>query len=170
MKNQKAFSLVELLVCLVIAAVLILTVGAISSIANSSYNKINSQQQIYNDISYGFKLLQFKVRNSTSAIASGNQPSPWISGQHFLIGSSDVFGLQTSGSDTNLVYDNGNTETILNVPAAVTTNCSNLTTMINCINLTFPVSMTAQSVTFRISGVKDKVRFDMQTTVLRRNQ
>ena len=158
MKNNNGFSLVELLVSIIIASILVLTVGVLSSVANSSFNRLNSEQQIYNDLSYGFKLLQYKVRGSSS-IATGNRASPWISGKHFLI-DGGAFGLyQSSSTETDLVYDNGTQiEKILLVPQP------------GSVNLSFPVAITSQAVTVRVSGAKNNVSFDMQTTIARRNQ
>ena len=168
MKNQKGFSLVEMLVSLIMAAILILTVGVISTIANSSFSRLNKEQQIYNDISYGFKLLQYKVRASSS-IAEGNRSAPWVSGEHFLV-DTGAFGLyQTNATTTDFVYDNGaQRETIFSVPQP-----GNIT-------LSFPVAITSQSVTVRLVGKKlatvgsfgdrNYVSFDIQTTALRRNQ
>ena len=157
MKNKNGSTLIELLIGLIAAAVLVLTIGVLSSMANSSFCKLNREQQIYNDISYGFKLLQRKVRGA-SLIAAGNKSAPWLNGQHFLIGS-DAFGLyQTSATVTDLVYDNGITkETIFSVPQPGT------------ISLSFPVAITAQSVTISLSGVKDNIPFNMQTTITKRN-
>ena len=168
MKNQKGFSLVEMLVSLIMAAILILTVGVISTIANSSFSRLNKEQQIYNDISYGFKLLQYKVRASSS-IAAGNRSAPWVSGQHFLV-DNGAFGLyQTSAATTDFVYDNGvQRETIFSVPQPGT------------VTLSCPVPVASQSVTVHLVGKKlvtvgsfgemNYISFDMQTTALRRNQ
>ena len=65
MRSKNGVSLVELLVSIVVASILILTIGVLSDIPQKSYKKINSEQQIYNDISYGFKLMQNKVRASS---------------------------------------------------------------------------------------------------------
>ena len=158
MKNKNGFSLIELIVSIVIASILVLTVGVLSSTANRSYNALNNKQQIYNDLSYAFKLLQYKVRGSTS-IAAGNKASPWIAGQHFLVGTNNTFGLyQTSGTVKDLVYDVGGVrETIFSVPQPGT------------IALSFPVAITAASVTISVSGVKDNIPFTMKTTIFRRN-
>lgn len=176
MRNKSGFSLVELLVSIIVASILILTISVLSGTANSSFNKLNSEQQIYNDISYGFKLLQNKVRVASS-IAVGDRLSPWISGQHFLI-DSGVFGLcqysfsagqcQAGGTQTALVYDDGvKQDTILRVPSSGT------------IALTFPAALTSTSVTISISGniiisgltpdSQDNIPFNVQTTAMRRN-
>lgn len=155
--HKKGFTLVEMLVSLVVAGILILSVGVIASVSNNSFIKLNNKQQIYNDIAYGFKLLQYKVRGSTS-IAIGNQTDPWISGQHFLVGS-DIFGLyQTNQTTTDLIYHNGSKkEIIFSVPQP------------GIVNLSFPGGISGQSVTVKISGTKNRIPFDLETTIFRRN-
>src|SRR5262245_40282490 len=128
MKNKNGLTIVELLVSILIASILILMIGAMSMIANRSFSKVRDQQSVYNDLSYGFKLLQFKVR-AASSIAAGSQPAPWISGDHFQIGSTGVFGsctykpstrrCDTTGTETALVYYDGTKwDTILRVPSS----------------------------------------------------
>ncbi len=158
MKNTHGHSLIEFLLAIMIASILILTIGTLSTIGNSSYKKLNSQQQIYNDLSYAFKLLQNKVRVAKTLTLT-NQPSPWISGKHFLIDAA-IFGLyQTNASTVDLVYDNGvQRQTILSVPQPGT------------ITLTFPSpGVTSNSVKIEISGTKDNINFVEGTTVRRRN-
>ena len=156
----------ELLVSILIASVLILTIGVMTTVANNSFKKANFRQSVYNDLSFGFKLLQAKVRVANS-IATGNKPAPWISGQHFLINTNATFGLcqysfstdqcQSGGSETALVYTDGaNQETILRVPAPGT------------ITVSFP-ALTTTAVTISVSGAKNGVSFSMQTTATRRN-
>ena len=157
LKNKNGTSLVELLVGILVSSILILTIGVLSETANRSYNKLYIQQQIYNDISYGLKMLQNKVRIGGTLVA-GNKSAPWVSGQHFLIGSG-AFGLyQTSGTVKDLVYDNGVTrETLFSVPQPGT------------ITLAFPVTLTSKSVTIQISGTKNNIPFDILATATRRN-
>ena len=156
LKSSKGFSLTELLISLIITFILILTIGVISNIALASFNRLSSKQQTYNDISYAFKRIQFKVRNA-SFIATGNKASPWVSNEHFLI-DGDTFGLyQTSATVRDLIYDDGVTkEKILTVAQP------------GLINLALN-NITSSSVTLTISGTKDKTDFNLQTTILRRN-
>jgi len=69
LKNN-AFTLVELLVGIVTGAIIVLTIGVISTIALSSYKKVSDEAAIYNDLSYGFKLFQNKIRSSKSITKS----------------------------------------------------------------------------------------------------
>ncbi len=162
MRNKNGFSLVELLVSIVVASVLILTIGVLSSIANGSYNKINSEQQIYNDLSYGFKLMQNKVRASSTVsitAASGSWVSPRVSVSD---GNFGIFRNTTSLATREFSYDNGTTrEVILSVPDP--NNSSAI------LDLTAVQTATSNAVTVTITGTKNNMPFNMQTTVTKRN-
>ena len=161
MKNKNGFTLTELLVSIIIASVLILTVGVLSSIANSSYNKINNTQQIYNDISYGFKLIQNQVHvSSTLSITavSGSWVSPRVS-----VGAGN-FGIYRNTTYTpatrEFSYDNGTTrEAILSVPDP--NNSSSV--------LDLTATQSTNAITVTITGTKNNIPFNMQTTVMKRN-
>ena len=156
MNNKNGFSLVEVLVSIVIASILILTIGIISSIANGTYNKLSKEQSIYNDISYAFKLMQNKIHMS-STLAVGSNPSPWITNQHFVV-DGGTFGLyQTSATAKDLIYvSGGTTETLLTVPQPGT--------------ITLSMAITSgKYITITLSGKKDNIPFQMETAVLRRN-
>src|SRR5690349_13746798 len=99
MKNIKGLSIIELLVSLVVSSIIILMVGVLSSIANRSFNKLNKEQSIYSDISHGFRLLQYKVRNAAS-LTAGTTLSPWVTNEYFLIDSA-IFGICHYNFSTN---------------------------------------------------------------------
>lgn len=58
------FTLVELIVGLAIGAVIILIIGVISSSGIGSYEKSQKEAEAYNDIFYGFSLIQRNVRQA----------------------------------------------------------------------------------------------------------
>ena len=161
MKNRNGFSLVELLISLIIASILVLMVGVLSSIANSSFNKISSEQQTYNDISYGFKLLQNRVRASSTlsiAAASGSWVSQRVS---VSAGSFGIYRNTTSNPATReFSYDDGTTrEVILSVP-----DPNNSSTVLD-----LTATQNTNAVTVTITGTKNKIPFNIQSTVTRRN-
>lgn len=184
MKKNKGFTLVELLVCIVIVSIMILTIGVLSDIGNTGYNKASNTESIYNDISYAFKLIRNKVRSSESMkINSTPANPPWISSQllyryNVIVGgiptlTEGAFGLyQTNVNSTKaLVYvpdtsiafncdSNTNCETILSVPSNQT------------LNLTFPGTATdvnINSVTIKLNGGKNKIKFDTVNSISRRS-
>ena len=167
MKNINGFSLIELLIGILIAAILILTVGVLSSIAGSTFNKLNSEQQTHNDISYGLKLMQNRVRGAQSLVSKlSTKPNPpWVN-QEELIADNAAFGIyQVAGNaQKDFVYladktDESKREIIFSSPDG------NLGWTVNC----NPNCTAATSVVVTISGTKNKVPFNMGTTILRRN-
>ena len=161
MKNKNGFSLIELLVSIIVASILVLMIGVLSSIANSSFNKVNNEQQIYNDISYGFQLIQNQVRISPTlsiTAASGSWVSPRVS---VSAGSFGIYRNTTySPATREFSYDNGTTrEAILSVPDPNNSSA--------VLDLTAALSTNAITVT--ITGTKNNIPFNMQTTVTKRN-
>ena len=167
MRNKNGFSLTELLVSIVVASILILTIGVLSSIANGSFNKISSEQQTYNDISYGFKLMQNRVRIASSMSKTTTKPNPpWVNSEELVV-DNVAFGLYqaSGGTKRDFVYladknDETNRETIFTVPDA------NLSWTLTC----NPSSCSSpKSITLILTGKKDNIPFDMETTVMKRN-
>ncbi len=190
MKNNKGFSITELLIALLITAILVLIIGILSQIANSSYNKANLQQQIYNDLSYGLKLMQQRVRGSQSSVIKLTSKSnpPWVNAQELTIdtavvngGSQNVgFGLyQESGStQRDFVFladknDETRREALFSVSGCCdTSNDLNFTVTCDSTNPLNPsdCSTGVKSITVSITGQKNKIPFDMESTILKRNQ
>ena len=175
MKNKKAFSLIELQVSLTIAAIMVLIVGVIASLSQNSYNKSNKEAQLYNDISYGFKSMQNKVRSSPSMSAICPSGS-WISNKVNV--SSGSFGIFRDTSKTpatrDFSFDNGvKREVILSVPDADNSSLNlDLATPVNCDTGAALLTCGTSPVTYiavRISGNKDNLPFSMCTTILRRS-
>ena len=160
-KDKRAFSLTEMLVSIVVAAILVLTIGVISSISTGTYAGLTKEAQVYNDISYGFKLMQNKVRSSNNQIIISPVSSPWVS-QQLNVGA-NKFGIYQNGSMNEFSYFDGvKREVIFAVPSN------------QVFNLTFPLFSTDSATVrvdgeiLRVDGEKDKIKFDMSTTILRR--
>ena len=62
-------TLTELLVGVVVAAIVVLMVGAIGTIAVKSYNDLRKKSDVYNDAQFALQLIREAVRQSTSAPA-----------------------------------------------------------------------------------------------------
>jgi len=64
--RKNGFSLVELQVSLLIASILILSIGMIAQVSTQKYNQYLDEARIYNDIAYGFKMIENRIRESQS--------------------------------------------------------------------------------------------------------
>ncbi|HEY7710609.1 MAG TPA: prepilin-type N-terminal cleavage/methylation domain-containing protein [Candidatus Entotheonella sp.] len=78
--HQNAFTLVELLISMIVASILMLTIGVLSVIASSSFTRLNREQAIYNDIAYGIKLMQHRIRSAVG-ITPQSVGNPWLGRQ-----------------------------------------------------------------------------------------
>jgi prepilin-type N-terminal cleavage/methylation domain-containing protein len=159
-KNKKAFSMVEMLVSIIVASILILAIGAISGVSTNVYSGLMREAQIYNDVTYGFKLMQNKVR-SAQGISIKNQTGSWA-GQYLEVGEQG-FGLYTNTNSRDFVYIEKLTnlakrEVILSVPNP----SPNLS-----ISFT-PTTTPTQSFKVTVSGTKNNIPFTLSTTILRR--
>jgi prepilin-type N-terminal cleavage/methylation domain-containing protein len=159
-KNQRGLTLVEMLVTLVIAAIMMLSIGVLSGMSNRSYARQREEAAVYTDVSYGFKLLQNRVHEGGS-LQVLSQSGQW-QGNRLMISSHQVFGIyQASGSTTKeFVYlpdstNENNREIILSVPAPGSLNVN--------------VSVTGGAVNLQVYGTKGKTPFDFSTVVVRRS-
>lgn len=164
LKNRIGVSLVELLVALLLCAVLVLSVGVISTISVRTTSKYKSEMDIYSDITYAFKLMQKHVREMDLTTDPLAPAGAWVS-QRLLInydsGKDCVFGLYQNAvtNSVDLVFlpdqsDVTKRDVLFSVPnpAAVALN----------------VSRNGSAYTVRIQGTKNKIPFDMSTVILKR--
>jgi prepilin-type N-terminal cleavage/methylation domain-containing protein len=63
--NQRGFSLAELLVGIIVAAIVILMISAIGTIAYKAYNNLRTNSGFYNDSQFALQLVREAVRQST---------------------------------------------------------------------------------------------------------
>ena len=112
------------------------------------------ESSIYNDISYGFKLIQDRVHKSKT-IAVETATTPWL-GQKLITGN-EAFGVYYQvGSSQDFVYlpdknDDSNRKVILSV----------LDT--DVLNAAFTIN--GGKVTVTLSGSKGEIPFNISTTV-----
>ena len=181
-KNNKAFSLTEMLVSMIIAAVMILTIGVISSISTSTYSSLSKEAQVYKDIAYGFKLMQNRMRSvqNYTIIPPAARPTwassnpPWIN----LItldnaaGADMAFALYrtTSGTAKRMFVYVPDTEATIN--CINRTNCEVIFEVLDpnnsSANLDLTLSSGSNAVTAQISRTNADNPFDMTTTILKR--
>ena len=180
MKNKNAFSLIEMQVSLVVAAILVLTIGAISSISLSSHNRMRKEAELYADIFYGFKLIQNRVRESSVGVSIVGQSNPWT-GSRLVINNStgtndEAFGLcqyNSSGSNPLCVTSGSNIALVHwpNYTASTTVNAGEVifSTPFSGSNLALTFSTPdANTIIVNLSGTKDNIPFNLSTTIKRR--
>ena len=151
MKYQKGTTIIELLVVLIIGLTMLLAIGAISDIGKVTQRKLINEASIYNDISYGFKLIQRRAHGS--ALSSAGPPTNWVGDQ--LITGNERFGVyvHSGGQDFVHLLGSGVRRTILSV-----LNPDTLSFIPN-------VNATLDNVDITLSGTKNGIPFSMTTYV-----
>ncbi len=159
--NIKGFTFVEMLVSLMVSAVVVLTIGSISGICRNSELKTRSESQIFDDIAYGFKLLQNRVHEGKS-LEEETLGGHWL-GNQLVIDHDKVFGVfQDDGSAVReLVYlPDKSDETARQVIIGFSASDS----------VTLDVAKNgSKSVSVSVSGEKGNIPFSSSTDVMRRN-
>ncbi|MCK4882973.1 MAG: prepilin-type N-terminal cleavage/methylation domain-containing protein [Candidatus Omnitrophica bacterium] len=159
--SRSGLSLIELLVAMLIAAILLLTVGVLSRISIVTQRRSFNEMQIQADISYGFKFMRNRIREY--GFGTDTPGSPWLSDRILVNGG--AFGIYQKTNTKDFVYalDAGNPDpdvmkVILSVPNA------------GELNLDLPLSDLAppRTITVQIDGEKNNIPFDMVMTVTKR--
>jgi len=131
-------SLVELQVSLLIASILVLTIGAIAGVSQTSFRKARYEASVYNDLTYVFKKIQSRVRSAVTEIDS-----------------EDIV-LRQAGDDKELVYfsQTGNEEVLFSFKKYE--------------ELNLVIENLQEKVMVTLEGIKDDVPFKLSSTVIRR--
>ena len=154
--DERGLTLTEVLVGLIIGSIVLLSIGVMSSTAIGSYERLRKESEVYADISYGFNLIKYAARNSSTANATNTT----------LTCGNRTF--QTQGNDFVYQDSNGTHPIITGVstPLDFKIYCSQDAggnwELDKCSS-----SSTIFHVT--LSGKKDKVAFNLYTDVMRRN-
>jgi len=170
MNNKKSFSLVEMLVALVVSSIIVLTIGAISSISLSSHKKTRQEAAIFADITYSLKFIKRQVRKADLLFREVSPPADWVAPQ-LIINSTSAIGLYNVPGDssrTELIYledKDANVENNKIVLFYVDQN-ENIDPVDNSINFTFPDPDT--TITIDITGVKNGIPFDITDLTIKR--
>ena len=147
MRNKKGITIVELLVVLMVGAIMLLGINALSNIGTRSNRRILNEASIYNDIAYAFKLMQSRVHKSTIQ----NSATALITG-------SEKFDVYTHAGGRDLVYyPNRFDESINQVVFSVSDT--------DTLNFNHPVDNSVGNVAITLSGEKDGVPFDITTKI-----
>jgi prepilin-type N-terminal cleavage/methylation domain-containing protein len=160
MQIKKGFTLAELLVTMVISAVLILMVGAISQIAFSSHDQIRKEGDVYSDLFYGLSRMNFSVRKASALSLDNTWPNPpWVSS--ILIVDNSAFGLyRPAGGKIKFVFVPNKTN-----PGVRENIIEDLDTM----SFSFTLSGTPnKSANVTVQGAKDNEPFNISNFVVTR--
>ena len=147
MRRKEGVTIVELLVVLIVAAIMLLGVNAISRIGHRSHRKILEEASVYNDIAYAFKLMQSRVHRSKIQ-SNGTE----------LITGNEKFGVYVHSGGRDLMYypnryDASVNHVIFSVPGTGTMN-------FNC-----DVNAVSGDVDIVLEGEKNDIPFDMSTQI-----
>ena len=119
MQSEKALTMVELLLTLVISSVLILMIGSISNIALGSHKQLKEEGDVYSDLYYGLSQISFLARKATLLKPDNTWPSPLNCNTLFVdypvdptVDPADpsyvtyqcAFGLYLDGQNMKLIY------------------------------------------------------------------
>ena len=147
MRDKKGVTIVELLIVLIVGAIMLIGVNALSNIGNQSYRKLSSEASIYNDISYVFKLFQSRVHRSRIQ-SNGTE----------LITGTEKFGVYTHSGGHDLLYypnryDESTNKAIFSVPSP------------GMLNFTYDINAAAGDVEITLVGEKNEVPFNVSTKI-----
>jgi len=157
--QNHAFTLAELMISLIVSITIFFIIMTIFGIGKSSYEKINQESQLYNDILYGFELMKNSVRKASTSVTIENWANPpWKS--QILVVDNRAFGLYQANSNAvqDFVYlaDKSN----INNRKVILSNA-------NPINWIFTAN--GSLITIQTNGKKNKESFDLTTAVCKRN-
>jgi hypothetical protein len=151
-------TLVEMLVGMILMVIMLIAVGAISDVGKQGHQNIATEASIYNDIAYGFKLIQNRIHSTNGTVAEEATSTPWI-GNRLVVGN-HAFGIyDKAGGWRDFVYlpdknDENNRQTIL--------------TVLDTDAITGTFTVTGDKVDISLTGTKRKIPFNMSTTVKKR--
>ena len=168
MKNIKGFTLIEMQVSLVIASILVLAIGVVAGMSTRSYNKLQKEAQIFNDITYGFKLMENRVRRCRLPLQiehPDNLLTGWITGERLIVGN-EAFGLfsEKGGSTIDWVHlPDKNQESIRDIIMTFPTHIEP-----GEVGQLLSMTCDAQKVEVRLKGKKEGVPFNLAANIKRR--
>lgn len=155
--DRKGFTSIELIIGLAVGAILILMIGAISSIGKVSFDKAMKESSVYNDVFSGLNLIKFLGREAHILNIAGAYDSDWKS--QILEVDNKAFGLyQPAGKKIDFVYLKDKS-----------VHSQQDVLLDDADSLTLTLTQAGKIVTVRAQGQKNKESFDLSTSVMRRN-
>ena len=162
MMNDKAFTMVEMLVALIIALILILAMGVISSTGLSSNRKQRVALDTYSDIHYGFKLMENKIRSATSTVSWASNQLTMSNVDNSGVTYTSIFKVQANGANKDLVYLSDYVNNALDKSEVIYAGTD--------ASLVMTVNVVGSKITVHLSGTKEKFKFNLADTITRRAQ
>jgi uncharacterized protein YdeI (BOF family) len=144
MDNQ-GFTIAELAAGIFIGAILVLSIGSISSISHASFERLRQEAEVYNEVHSGFDLMNKAVHNAES------------------VSIDDTSTVLTAG---NLVFQKQGEDFIFRNTTDNTTH--KIIEGVQNLNLVFS-SPSTKFISVAISGKKNKVDFVFTNKVMQRN-
>lgn len=155
--HKRGFTSVELIVGLIVGAILVLMIGAISSIGNASFDKAVNESSFYNDAFSGINRIMFLGRKAYEINISNTPDSNWKS--QILELDNRAFGLyQPDGAKIDFVFLNDKAD--LSQRDILVDDADSLT-----LNLV----QSGRMVTVTLQGQKGKESINLSTSVMMRN-
>jgi prepilin-type N-terminal cleavage/methylation domain-containing protein len=159
--NKKGFTVIELLIGLIIGAILVLIIGAISGIGNASFDRAVKESSVYNDAFTSLNLMKFLGRKSHTIITYNTSQFGLASGAVLQLDNS-AFGLSTNQKDFIYLKDKSNTTD----KKELIKDATNITLTLDPAN-SAPTNVNNVTVTLHVE--KQKESFDLSTSIMRRN-
>lgn len=157
------FTLVELQVALVISAIMILAVAAISQISSKAYSKLRLESEVYADLGYAMKMVRNRVRESSLVSVDENPADPVWVGSEVLRVDDGAFGIYrpVDGKAAEFAYvpniaDTSHRETLLQFGEDFNTQLFDFKTENGVVTI------------FEINGNKDGVPFVLPEVTIKR--
>jgi len=118
---EKGFTLTELIIGMLIASILILTIGVMSGVGISSYNKLSKQAEAYNDLYFGVDLIERSIRRAHTVSVDTTQNTLTVDSFIFKADNGDLVYIDTANANKRNVIVSGATN-LQFVPTNPSTN------------------------------------------------
>lgn len=163
--KKNGFTLVELMAGLFVGSIIVLTIGSASSIAIDSFERNRREAEVYNDIYFGFGLVEHAVRNSSSVKVPS---SGTLIADHLTFSLREIDDCQqpspldcpTCKCIYNFIYTDGSgTRPMLSGASSLSLN----------FDPTLDLTGKVKFIIITLAGVKDSVSFNFSNSIKQRN-
>jgi prepilin-type N-terminal cleavage/methylation domain-containing protein len=156
-QRNQGFTLTEVIVGLVIGGVILLTICVISGTAFSSSENLRREAEVYNDVFFGFNLMNYACRNATTIAVDRVNMTLTFGNSTFRTRNNRDFIYSDAGGDHAIISEVNNLNFSFQCLDAggnwSNNNCSNASRIFRII----------------LSGDKNAVVFNFSNDIARRN-